>query len=218
MTRSRIAANAAQALWGIARTADLREPPTLAQAQQWHRDLYDQSPRPFGYFAGQVRNSDPDFPDLIGYEVQVGGTPGTPSAQVPQALRRFELAAQAAASRLDAVIAVGADPSTMAPAELHVVLSYAAALHGTWVRIHPFANGNGRTARLWANWAALRYGLPPFVTIKPRPGQPYRAAAAASMTGSDQVMVAALHQMLRDYLSGLAPYADADEPSLPSRL
>jgi hypothetical protein len=29
-------------------------------------------------------------------------------------------------------------------------LLLAAILHGEWVRIHPFANGNGRTARLWA--------------------------------------------------------------------
>jgi Fic family protein len=194
----RIAANAARVLSGIARDADRGEPPTAALAQDWHRDLYEGIARPCDYYAGEVRDSDDDFPDLIGYEVQVGGAMGMPSAQVPQALRRFELAAQTAASRLDGIIAVGADPSRMAPAELHAVLTYCAALHGTWVRIHPFANGNGRTARLWANWAALRYGLPPFVTIRPRRGQPYGAAVAASMAGNDQVMVAALGQMIRD--------------------
>jgi hypothetical protein len=83
------------------------------------------------------------------------------------------------------------------------VLTYCAALHGNWVRIHPFANGNGRTARLWANWAALRYGLPPFVTVNPHPHDPYGAAAAAWMAGDDQVMVAVLEQMLRDFLAGL---------------
>jgi Fic family protein len=201
----RIAANTARVLSGIARDANRREPPTAALAQNWHRDLYEGIARPCDYYAGEVRDSDDDFPDLIGYEVQVGVATGMPSAQVPQALRRFELAAQTAASRLDGIIAVGADPSRMAPAELHAVLTYCAALHGTWVRIHPFANGNGRTARLWANWAALRYGLPPFVTIKPRGRQPYGAAAAASMAGNDQVMVAALGQMLRDYLASLAP-------------
>jgi Fic family protein len=51
------------------------------------------------------------------------------------------------------------------------------------VRIHPFANGNGRTARLWANFIAMRYGLPPFVTLRPRPGDDYGAAAAAAMDG-----------------------------------
>lgn len=201
----KIAANAAQVLIGIARDADRREPPTAALAQQWHRDLYDGIARPFDYYAGEVRDSDPNFPDLIGYEVQVGGALGVPSAQVPQALQHFERAAQTVAGRLDGAIAVGADLSWMLPAQLHAVLTYCAALHGSWVRIHPFANGNGRTARLWANWAALRYGLPPFITIKPRPGNPYGAAAAASMAGDDQVMVAALDQMLRDYLASLAP-------------
>ena len=37
------------------------------------------------------------------------------------------------------------------------------------MRIHPYANGNGRVARIWANWVAMRFGLPPFVRIKPRP-------------------------------------------------
>lgn len=172
-------------------------------AQRWHRELYDGIARPFDYYAGEVRDSDANFPDLIGYEVQVGGTLGVPSAQVPHALERFEQGAQTAASRLDGAIAAGADPGSMMPIELHGVLTFCAVLHGQWARIHPFANGNGRTARLWANWAALRYGLPPFVTIKPRPRDPYGLAAAASMAGDDQVMVGVMDQMLREFLAGL---------------
>jgi fido (protein-threonine AMPylation protein) len=198
-----IAANVARVLSGIASDADRREPPTVALAQQWHRDLYDGIARPFDYYAGEVRDSDQNFPDLIGYEVQVGGVLGVLAAQVPDALQRFERGAQTAAAGLDNGIPVGADPSGMASAELHGVPTYCAVLHGEWVRIHPFANGNGRTARLWANWAALRYGLPPFVTIKPRPQHPYGAAAAASMAGDDQVMLAVMGQMLRDYLASL---------------
>ena len=72
------------------------------------------------------------------------------------------------------------------------------------MRIHPFANGNGRPRTLWANWAALRYGLPPFVRIKPRPaGDAYAAAAYASMPGDHAVTVAVFGQMLREYLAGL---------------
>lgn len=199
----KIAANAARVLFGIAADADKREPPTVAMALQWHRDLYDGIARPFDYYAGQVRDSDTNFPDLIGYEVQVRGVLGVPSAQVPEALDRFEQNAQTAASRLDDAIAPGGDPASMTPAELHGVLTLCAVLHGAWVRIHPFANGNGRTARLWANWAALRYGLPPFVTIKPRPRDPYGLAAAASMAGDDQVMLGVMDQMLRDFLAHL---------------
>jgi len=199
----KIAANAAKVLAGIAGQAKKRERPTVAMAQQWHRALYDGIARPFDYYAGEVRDRDANFPDLIGYEVQVGGMLGVPSAQVPEALQRFEQSARTVAARLDGVIAAEADLSSMAPTELHGVLTFCAVLHGSWIRIHPFANGNGRTARLWANWAALRYGLPPFVTIKPRPRDPYGLAAAASMAGDDQLMVAVMNQMLRDLLARL---------------
>ena len=45
----------------------------------------------------------------------------------------------------------------------------AGGAHAEWVRIHPFANGNGRTARLWANYLLVRYGLIPVVRLRPRP-------------------------------------------------
>nr|MBA3305364.1 Fic family protein [Thermoleophilaceae bacterium] len=71
------------------------------------------------------------------------------------------------------------------------------AIPGEWARIHPFANGNGRTARLWANWAAQRYGLPAFVSTKPRPpGNPYAVGAMSSTQGNHSPMVAAFRQML----------------------
>lgn len=195
--------NAATVLSGIASNAAARVPPTIAESQQWHRALYVGLPRPFDYYAGEVRDSDPDFPDLIGYEVQVGNLPGVASARVPSALAHFEQAAQGVVATLDAAIPAGQDAAVMAPRELHGVLTLCAFLHGEWVRIHPFANGNGRTARLWANWAALRYGLPPFVTVRPRPGNPYGAAALASMSGAHGVTLAVFDQMLRDYLSRL---------------
>ncbi|MGH2947331.1 MAG: Fic family protein [Solirubrobacteraceae bacterium] len=202
-SEARIAANAQRVLAGIAATADERLPPSIATAQQWHRDLYDGVARPFDYYAGEVRDSDDHFPDLIGYEVKVGSSPGVPSREVPAALESFERAARTAAVGLDLAIPVGAHPSTLEPRQLHGVLTYCAVLHGEWVRIHPFANGNGRTARLWANWAALRYGLPPFVTVKPRPANPYGAAAMASMGGDHQVTLAVFDQMLREFLAGL---------------
>ena len=196
-----IATNAGRVLAAIAGTADQREAPTIAMAQQWHRDLYDGIPRPFDYYAGEVRDSDQRFPDLIGYEVRVGNALGVPSANVPDELNAYETGAQTAANTLDSVLVVAAHPSVMRAQELHGVLTYCAVLHGGWVRIHSFANGNGRTARLWANWAALRYGLPPFVTVKRRPGHPYGLAAMASMGGDHQVTVAVFHQMLRAHLS-----------------
>lgn len=192
-----IEANVRRVLIGIARSSNRRGKPTIAQAKRWHRDLCEGIPRPFDYYAGEVRDSDPRFPDLIGYEVHVGASPGTPSTLVPAELEQFEQRARAAVARLDEAIPAGVGPQALTAAQLHGVLTLCAFLHGEWVRIHPFANGNGRTARMWANWAALRYGLPPFVTIKPRPGRPYATAAMASMRGEHRVALAVFAQMLR---------------------
>jgi Fic/DOC family len=172
-SRPLIEANTQRVVTAIAAQADARQPPTVAMAQQWHRELYD--------FA-----------------------PGVPAKQVPAELSRFEGAAQLGAQRLDASISAEVTAQQLDTAQLHGVLLYCANLHGLWVRIHPFANGNGRIARLWVVWASLRYGLPPFIRIKPRPdGSAYAAAAAAAMYGDYDVMVPVLDQMLRSYLTGL---------------
>ena len=82
----------------------------------------------------------------------------------------------------------------------------AAIAHGEWIRIHPFANGNGRTARLWANWVSVRYALPVFVAPQPRPaGTAYAAAASASRRGDHQPMAAAFLVMLRSLARRSAP-------------
>jgi Fic family protein len=198
-SEQRILANATELLRAIAADAGARLPPSVALAQEWHRRLYTGVALPVPYYAGEPRDSDPARPELIGYEVVVGRSAGTPSAEVPAALADFERRARLAVSRLDTAILVGAKPRE--GTELAGVLALCAALHGEWVRIHPFANGNGRIARVWANWAALRYRLPPFVTVKPRPSQPYGLAAMASMGGDHSVTVAVFDQMLRERLS-----------------
>lgn len=195
-----ILVNAAAVLREIAASAAARHDPSIAMAQEWHRRLYDQVSLPVPYYAGEPRDSDANFPELIGYEVGIGRYEGTPSADVPEALAGFEAGARRAAAPLDAMVPTGTKPA--AGQQLRAVLSFCAVLHGEWVRIHPFANGNGRTARLWANWAALRYGLPPFITIKPRPSNPYSQAAMASMQGNHDATVAAFHEMLRLHLAG----------------
>ena len=47
-------------------------------------------------------------------------------------------------------------------------LSAYAELHATFVRIHPFADGNGRMARLLANIPVLEAGFPPLVIPRER--------------------------------------------------
>lgn len=65
--------------------------------------------------------------------------------------------------------------------ETSEVVKLTAWAHGEWVRIHPFANGNGRTARLLANYILVRFGFGPALSLKPRPDQPYGMAAKVSM-------------------------------------
>jgi len=45
-------------------------------------------------------------------------------------------------------------------------LVVAALLHGEFVKIHPFVDGNGRTARLLMNFIAMKNGFPPLVIKK----------------------------------------------------
>jgi Fic family protein len=83
---------------------------------------------------------------------------------------------------------------------LAATLDVCAWVHAEWVRIHPFANGNGRTARLWANFIAMRYGLPPFVRLHPRPERGYGAAASAAMRGDWDQTALVFRRLYRDVL------------------
>jgi hypothetical protein len=184
---ARIGANCGLLLADLAAEAALRALPTLADACQWHRRIYDDCAVPAAGYVGNFRG-DPAHPELADYEVGIGavlpdGFPekvGVWAADVAGALAGFIAGVHAALGVLDAAIPVGSRPETVD--ELHEVVTLTAEVHGEWVRIHPFANGNGRTARVWAAFLALRYGLPVFVTLKPRPGDiAYARAAMRSM-------------------------------------
>lgn len=190
-----IVQNLTHVLREVTRQAHLRRSPTVAMAQEWHRLIYQGVKLPVAYYAGEIRDSDPSFPELYGYEVRVGLQRGVDSGLVPQQLVAFEAAMARVAAVLDPVIPAGDWPAD--PAQLRSVIILCAYAHGEWVRIHPFANGNGRTARLWANWCALRYGVPPFVRLSPRPrGTLYATASSLSMRGDHQPMVAVMADML----------------------
>nr|WP_253913425.1 Fic family protein [Pseudoruegeria sp. HB172150] len=118
---------------------------------------------------------------LEGVEVRIGPHPGTPSAQVSEELAKFEETLTGAVEALDGIVHAGEGPSDKD--ELNAVIELCAWAHAEWVRIHPFANGNGRTARIWAGFIAMRYGLPPFVRLRPRPDDGYGAACGLAMRG-----------------------------------
>lgn len=201
LDRSRIRRNVRGVLGEVVRHAKAREVPTVAMVQAWHRGIYDGCPLPVAYYAGEIRDSDARFPELFGYEVMVGGQLAVLSSAVPGELAVFETRVQTVVPQLDAAIPAG--KSALTVPELRSVVELAANVHGEWVRIHPFANGNGRAGRLWANWALVRYGLPTVVRTKPRPaGDAYALAARESMLGDHTVMVAVINRLVQSRLRG----------------
>lgn len=72
-------------------------------------------------------------------------------------------------------------------ANLHPIEQAALAQHRL-VNIHPFLDGNGRTARLVMNLALLRHGYPPTIILRVNRRQYYRALAQAD-AGQPAVLV-----------------------------
>lgn len=182
----RIAANVASVLDDAAAVAAARGPVTVTAIREWHRRAYDGCQVPDPAYLGRFRGE--DHPSLLDYEVGIGPDlaerqperMGVPAVQVDGAVTAFFAAAGRALGVLDTALPAGRPPQTVD--ELAEVVAVVASIHGEWVRIHPFVNGNGRTARLLAAHVSLRYGLPVFVTLKPRPDDiAYARAAKASM-------------------------------------
>ena len=195
-----IYANIASLLPLVQADTTTRPRPTIALAQDWHRAVYAGVALPEPYYAGEVRDSDRNFPELYGYEVEVGGIRGAPSSDVPAELTRLEQRIQTALGVLDSAVPLGRLPPN--DQILQSVLTACAIVHGEWIRIHPFANGNGRTARLWATWIGMRYALRPFIEIKPRAaGTAYATAAASSMRGDHRLCLVVFDQMLKSKLN-----------------
>jgi fido (protein-threonine AMPylation protein) len=199
--RRRVRANIAAVIRGIAASSPSRVHPALETAKQWHRDIYSGVRVPVACYVGTFRGDHLGCPELERYGVMIGTAPGVDPGDVAAEAAVFEGRMQRGVAILDPLIAVRMPPQTAD--ELRGVVNLAANAHGEWVRIHPFANGNGRTARLWANWVALRYGLPAFVRLKPRPaGAMYAAAAAASMRRDHTPTAVLFMDWLSDRLRG----------------
>jgi Fic family protein len=75
--------------------------------------------------------------------------------------------------------------------------------HFRLTAIHPFADGNGRTARLLMNLVLLRAGYPP-VAIRPEDRAAYLAALETGSTAEDLAPYRAL--MSRRLVQTLAAY------------
>ena len=168
-----IQANVARLVAQLRATTTARALPGLDELRRWHEEMYAGCAVPIAGYRGHFRG-DPAVPELVGYEVFVGelpdGTPdrkGYPSSGLSRELDLLIDDLGAALTELDAHLPIGTRPTTVD--QLQAVTALCAVAHGKWVRLHPFANGNGRTARMLVAFIATRYSVPLFLDLKPRP-------------------------------------------------
>ncbi|MHB1830470.1 MAG: Fic family protein [Candidatus Micrarchaeaceae archaeon] len=86
---------------------------------------------------------------------------------------------------------------TLHPIEL------AALLHNKFVNIHPFTDGNGRTARLLMNWILIRNRFPPVIIEVTNKEQYYDAIEAADAGNHKPFAIFLANQLLFQYTSAI---------------
>lgn len=176
--------------------------PTVDAVRTWHRrSLWGvrlAEPQVAGGFRGEGAPNSRLRTCQNGVRTPVGVIPGAPPAQVRRLIGETFDGLNRRLDELDARIA-GGDQFAAYYAD---VLDQCAWLHGEWVRIHPFVDHNGSTARLLTMSVGLIYGVPLDLPGKPRSSMPsaglvlhYEAAANNQMAGDDQLMVSFLHDL-----------------------
>jgi Fic/DOC family protein len=163
--------------------------PTLQHVRMWQSETMKGLVVPDPDYVGKFRGET----GLENIGVRIGIYKGTPSHGVADELSKFETMLHNVAKALDAQIKPGKSCTAQ---DLLAIIDLCAWVHAEWVRIHPFANGNGRTARLWVNAIAMRYGLPPFLQLRPRPGDGYEFAAVQAMQNNWKAGVPVFRDLL----------------------
>lgn len=193
---ARLRANLARVLDRVRKGAGRHDPITLPAIRQWHAEamagLAVPSPESVGHFRGE--------PGLETCWVGVAPNTGTRPERVRIELGNFMRRLARVTKRLDSLCPVA---DSLNSDGLVAVIELAAWAHSEWVRIHPFRNGNGRTARILANAVLMRYGLPPVLRLRPRPGASYGQPGAEGMAGNQAPMQRLLRNLLDDVLSGI---------------
>jgi Fic/DOC family len=168
--------NLTKVLNSIRDDARKRVVPKVATAKLWQKETMAGLTVPNAIYVGRFRGER----GLENCQVRIGGAHGVAPPDVAAELQAFEVRLRNVVSALDKKYSAGKDLDVDG---LAAVIDLAAWAHSEWVRIHPFANGNGRTARMWANLILMRYGIPPAVRLRPRPDGGYGAASANAMKG-----------------------------------
>lgn len=191
---SQLSINLTQLLYEAVMWARARGDVSIELARHWQKTMMRGLQAPDSRYVGAFRGE----PGLEDVEVLVAKQYGVPAAEVVEDLSRFEATLQRRVTGLDALIRSNAE---LDADQLNQVIDLCAWAHAEWVRIHPFANGNGRTARVWANSLAMRYGLPPFIRLRPRPNSGYGYAGAQAMFGDWKPTAKVFHRLLNEFLN-----------------
>ncbi len=210
---SLIQSNANQLISELHASAAERIMPTPEELCRWHARLYAGCDVPVAGYVGNFRG-DPAVRELVDYEVGLGAPlkdgnlekMGVWASRVNEEMTAVLAGLHAVFAELDARLPVGQPPRTAD--EILQVISFAALAHGECLRVHPFANGNGRIARLLVAFICMRYTVPMFLHIKPRPeGEDYVRASRDSMgrppdfVGNHTTTTAVFAHLLADELA-----------------
>lgn len=166
--------NLAIAAFDVRDSAMRRDLATTEAPRRWHRIIMQGLIVPHPDFVGRYRGET----GMDEIRVWVGGVEGVRPSEVTRELTDFESRLQGATAALDALLPAN---NELDDDGLSAVVDLAAWTHSEWIRIHPFANGTGRSARLWANFIFMRYGVAPAVRLRPRPDSEYEMATASAM-------------------------------------
>lgn len=155
--------------------------PDHGTLKTWHRLLFkDVVPTGYSYYAGNFRGTDPRYPCLNGI-AHVGGAFGVLPQAVEETMRTWASDLRVQETQLTRYIRIEKDTARQTMAKI----SFVAGSVGTFIRIHPFRNGNGRISRILANHLCYRHDLPmPFADPSSRPPlKDYAESGAAAMRG-----------------------------------